>query len=75
MEVAPDLQFRHHRLGEIQLPAEAFVQIAGLSLDDVCICCDVAAHVYNPEHSDPQIVAALHGTHWIDVREFGPVKA
>lgn len=69
MEIAPDLQFRHHTLGEVHLPAEAFVRIEGIALDDVVVCCDLDAHVYNPEHTDPQIVAALHGTHWIDVRE------
>ena len=69
LEVAPRLQFRHYTLGEVQLPSEAFVQIAGISLDTVAICCDLAAHVYNPAHTDPQIVAALRGTHWIELGE------
>jgi len=75
MEVAPDLHFRHCPLGEVQLPAESFVQVAGLSLGDVCICCDVDAHVFNPDHTDPRIAAALRRTHWIDVRELGRVSA
>lgn len=71
MEVAPNLQFRHHTLGEVHLPHEAFVRIDGIPLDQTAVCCDLDAHVYNPEHTDPRIVAALRGTHWIDVRELG----
>jgi hypothetical protein len=59
----------HCTLGEVQLPPEAFVQIDGISLDTVAVCCDLAAHVYNPAHTDPQIVAALRGTHWIEIGE------
>jgi hypothetical protein len=69
MEVAPDLQFRHYTLGEAQLPVDAFVQLEGVDADTVTICCDLDAHVFNPEHTDPRIVDALQGTHWIDVRE------
>jgi len=75
MEVAPELQFRHHTLGEVQLPHEAFVRIEGIGIDEVVVCCDVDAHVYNPEHTDPRIVDALRGTHWIDVRELGAPPA
>lgn len=69
MEVAPDLHFMHCTLGEVHLPPEAFVQISGISQDTVSICCDLESHVYNPEHTDPQIVAALRGTHWIALSE------
>jgi hypothetical protein len=69
MEVAPDLQFRHHTLGEAHLPVDAFVQLAGIDADEVVLCCDLDAHVFNPEHTDPRVVAALKGTHWLDVRE------
>ena len=71
MEVAPDLQFRHHTLGEMQLPHDIFTRIEGISLDEVAVCCDVDAHVFNPEHTDPRIIDALRSTFWIDVREFG----
>jgi len=71
MEVAPSLQFRHHTLGEVHLPPEAFVKVEGIPLDATAVCCDLEAHVFNPEHTDPRIVAALRGTHWIDVRELG----
>lgn len=69
MEVAPSLQFMHYTLGEVHLPPEAFVQIAGISQNTVAICCDLESHVYNPEHTDQRIVAALRGTHWIDLAE------
>lgn len=69
MQVAPGLKFMHCTLGEVHLPPEAFVQITGISLDTVAICCDLDSHVYNPAHTDPQIVAALHGTHWIELSE------
>jgi hypothetical protein len=75
MEIAPELQFRHHTLGEMQLPPEAFVRVEGIPLDEVAVCCDLDAHVYNPEHTDPRIVDALLGTHWIDVHEYGAPPA
>jgi hypothetical protein len=70
MEIAPNLHFRHCTLGEVQLPAGAFVRIAGITLDTVAICCDLESHVYYAEHTAPQVVAALRGTHWIDLREW-----
>jgi hypothetical protein len=69
MELAPELQFRHYTLGEVQIPVDAFVQLEGLSSDTVAVCCDLDAHVFNPEHTEPRIVDALKGTHWIDVHE------
>jgi hypothetical protein len=71
MELAPDLQFRHHTLREVQLPTDAFVRVEGVDLDAVTLCCDIEAHVYNPEHTDPRVVAALQGTYWTNVRESG----
>jgi hypothetical protein len=71
MEIAPELQFRHYTLTETQLPVEAFVQLEGLDAHVVAICCDRDAHVFNPEHTDPRIVEALRGTHWISLRELG----
>jgi hypothetical protein len=70
MELAPELQFRHYTLGEVQIPVDAFVQLEGLASDTVAVCCDLDSHVFNPAHTDPRIVEALRGTHWIDVHEF-----
>jgi hypothetical protein len=72
MEVAPDLRFKHYTLAEAQLPAEAIVSIEGIGRDDVAICCDLTSHVFNPEHTDPQIARALRSTHWFDLREWRP---
>ena len=69
MEIAPDLQFRHYTLREVQLPTDAFVQLGGLDLDTVAICCDREAHVFNPEHTEPVVAAALRHTYWTDVAE------
>lgn len=69
MEIAPDVQFRHYTLVEAQLPVDAFVQLEGVDANEVGICCDLDAHIFNPDHTDPRIVDALAGTHWIDVRE------
>ncbi len=69
MEVAPDVQFRHYTLSEAQLPVDAFVQLEGVDKDEVTVCADLDAHIFNPDHTDPRIVEALQGTHWIDVRE------
>jgi hypothetical protein len=70
MEIAPELHFRHFTLGEVQLPSDAFKETAGIALNAVAICCDLDSHVFNAEHTDPQVVAALQGTHWIDLREW-----
>jgi hypothetical protein len=69
MEIAPDLQFRHYTLREVQLPTDAFVRLGGVDLDAVSICCDLEAHVFNPAHTEPKVVEALRGTYWTDVRE------
>jgi hypothetical protein len=69
MELAPELQFMHYTLGEVQLPTDAFVQLEGLSRDTVAICCDLDSHVYYPAHTEPQVVAALQGTHWTPLGE------
>jgi len=70
MEVAPDLQFMHYTVAEARLPAEVLANISNVSLDDVAICCDLERHVFNPDHTDPQVAAALRDTHWFDLREW-----
>ena len=69
MEIAPDLQFRHYTLREVQLPTDAFVRLEGVDLDTVAICCDLESHVYNPAHTERAVVDALAGTYWTDVHE------
>jgi hypothetical protein len=65
MELAPELSFRHLSLAEVQLPAEAVVRIEHVPRDTVSICCDPDRHVFNARHTEPEISAALAGTHWI----------
>lgn len=77
MEIAPDLQFKHYTVGEAQLPSDAVVQLEGGN-DTVAICCDLDSHVFNAEHTDPQVAEALRATHWFDLREWsasGPPAA
>ena len=70
MELAPDLQFKHYTVAEAQLPADALSHISHVSLGEVEICCDIEHHVFYAAHTDPQITAALAGTHWYEVREW-----
>ena len=70
MELAPDLQFMHYTLADVQLPVEALTQITHVSLGEVAICCDRDHHVFYAGHTDPQVVDALRGTHWYEVQEY-----
>jgi hypothetical protein len=70
MELAPDLQFMHYTVAEVQLPVEALTQITHVSLSEVAICCDRDHHVYNARHTDSQVAEALRGTHWYEVHEY-----
>jgi hypothetical protein len=70
MELDPDLQFKHYTVSEAQLPADTLSRISQVSLDEVEICCDLDHHVFNPEHTDPEVAAALADTHWFDLNEW-----
>jgi hypothetical protein len=70
MELAPDLQFMHYTVAEARLPAEALVNLPNIPLEAVAICCDLDQHVFNPQHTDPQVAQALRDTHWFDLREW-----
>ena len=70
MEIAPDLQFKHYTVAEAQLPFEAVSTMAGVSLSDVSICCDLEHHVYWAVHTEPEVAQALRETHWYEVREW-----
>jgi len=70
MEVAPELQFKHYTLREAQLPADALVNVDGVEFDEVAICCDLEAHVFNPEHTAASVADALRASHWFDLREW-----
>jgi hypothetical protein len=70
MELAPELQFKHYTLAEAHLPADAMVRVDGVGFDDIAICCDLDSHVFNADHTDPQVVQALKASHWFDLREW-----
>ena len=70
MEIAPELQFKHMSVADAQLPYEVLTRVSHVSLSEVQICCDLDHHVFYADHTDPEIVAALAGTHWFDVHEW-----
>jgi hypothetical protein len=69
MEIAPDLQFKHYTVAEARLPGEVLRNVT-VSLETIAICCDLERHVFNGEHTDPQIAAALRESHWYDLAEW-----
>ncbi len=70
MEIAPELQFKHYTVAEAKLPSEALVNIPGVSLSDVAICCDLDRHVFYAAHTDPKVAEALRATHWYELAEW-----
>jgi hypothetical protein len=70
MEITTELQFKHYTLGEVQLPADARVNLRTPDLDGVFICCDLDRHVFFAEHTDPEVAEALRASHWMDLREW-----
>ena len=70
MEVAPELQFKHYTVAEAQLPADALMQVHGLSLSDVSICCDLEHNVFYAAHTDDDVAAGLRHSHWFEVRDW-----
>jgi hypothetical protein len=70
MELAPQLQFKHMTVADAHLPFEVLTKVSHVSLDEVEICCDLDHHVFYAAHTDPEISAALAGTHWFEVKEW-----
>ena len=70
MELAPDLQFKHHTLAEARLPAEALVNLRNLPLNAIAICCDLEHNVFYAHHTEPDVAAALQDTHWFELHEW-----
>ena len=69
MELAPELQFKHYTVAEVQLPADALMAISGeVGLSDVAICCDLDHNVFYEVHTDERIAAGLKQSHWFEVR-------
>jgi hypothetical protein len=57
-------------VAEAQLPVDVLTHISHVSLGEVEICCDLDHHVFNAAHTDPEVAAALQGTHWYEVTEW-----
>lgn len=70
MERAPDLQFKHMTVRDLQLPFDILGRIEHLSLDELEICCDADHHVFYAAHTHPDVSVALEGTHWFEVDEW-----
>jgi hypothetical protein len=78
MELAPDLQFKHYTVAEAHLPGEVLVNLPDVPLEAVAICCDLEHNVFNAEHTEPKVTAALRATHWFELAEWstsGPGRA
>lgn len=70
MDLAPGLQFKHYTVAEARLPAEALMNLPDVPMEAVAICADLDHNVFNPQHTDPKVAAALRDTHWFDLREW-----
>ena len=70
MELAPELQFKHYTVRELELPSEVLVAIGEVPQDEVNVCADADRHVYYARHTEPRIVEALRSSHWFDLDEW-----
>ncbi len=70
MEIAPELQFKHYSVAELRLPAEIVAQVPDVPLDSLEVCCDAERHVFNAGHTNPDVAAALTGSHWFELHDW-----
>ena len=63
-------QFKHISVADAQLPFDVLSKISHVSLGEIEMCADIEHNVFNGAHTDPQVVAALVGTHWFEVHEW-----
>jgi hypothetical protein len=70
MELAPELQFKHYTVRELELPSDVLVAIGDVAQDEVSVCADAEKHVFYAPHTEPQVVEALRGSHWFDLEEW-----
>jgi len=70
MEIAPELQFKHYTVAEVQLPADVLMQVTDVALSDVAICCDLEHNVFYSGHTDERLADALRSSHWFEVRDW-----
>jgi hypothetical protein len=70
LERAPELHFKHLSLSEARLPSEAVVHLPDVPLHALTVCADLVHHVFNPNHTDPRVAAALRCTYWHDLDDW-----
>ena len=70
LEIAPDLHSRHFTAAEARLPAGAPVALGDVLVDAVTVCADLDRNVFNSEHTDPGVAAALASSHWLELDEW-----
>ena len=70
LEIAPDVHFKHYAVAEVQLPASAVVALGDAPSDAVTLCVDLERNVFNPDHTDPRVTAALTSSHWLELAEW-----
>jgi len=70
MELAPELQFKHYAVRELELPSDVLVAIGEISQDEINVCADADRHVYYAPHTDERIVEALRSSHWFGLDEW-----
>jgi len=70
MELAPELQFKHFTVRELELSADVLMKIGDVNQDEVNVCADPDRHVYYAPHTDPKVVGALAESHWFGLDEW-----
>ena len=70
MELAPELQFKHYTVAEVQLPADALMHVPDVALSDVAICADLDHNVFYAAHTDDRLADALTQSHWFEIRDW-----
>jgi hypothetical protein len=70
MEIAHELQFKHYRASEVGIPTAALILLPEVALADVDVCCDIGHRVFNAEHTDKQVAAALEQSEWQELNQW-----
>ena len=73
MDRAPDLSFKHYTADELHLAHDVIVGLgADVRLSEIEVCADTAHNVFNPEHTDSRLAAALRASYWSSLDDRDP---
>jgi hypothetical protein len=73
MDRAPDLTFKHYTADELRLSHDVIAAIGlDVRLSDITVCADTERNVFNPEHTDPRMAAALEASYWSSLDDRDP---